>query len=277
MCRLLGVLSVKPTNARRYLLDDPCSLYIQSMADPRRLQGDGWGIGYYRNGTPVIIKDYKPVYRDYRGFYSAVQKARSNIIIAHIRRASNPRGLKKEALISVENSQPFNYGRYIFAHNGTIMIPDELADTLGEWKTKIRGLNDSEVYFWWLMKKMSEGLGLAEAIREFRETMRNLWVKVRSAHPDKDQPYHVLNIIFSDGEALYAYCEYDEDAKPIRSLCFRDQLVYQMSYRLLDNELIVASEKTNREEDWRTIKNGEMLTGRVENGRVTVETMRLIN
>ena len=56
MCRLLGVLSVKPTNARRYLLDDPCSLYIQSMADPRRLQGDGWGIGYYRNGTPVIIK-----------------------------------------------------------------------------------------------------------------------------------------------------------------------------------------------------------------------------
>lgn len=271
------MLSVKPTNARRYLLDDPCSLYIQSMADPRRLQGDGWGIGYYRNGTPVIIKDYRPVYRDYRGFSSAVQKVRSNIIIAHIRRASNPRGLKKEALISVENSQPFNYDRYIFAHNGTIMIPDELADTLGGWKTKIRGLNDSEVYFWFLMKKMSEGLNLAEALREFRETMRNLWVRVRSAHPEKDKPYHMLNIVFSDGEALYAYCEYDENAKPVRSLCFRDQPVYQMSYRLLDDELIVASEKTNREENWRIIKNGEMLTGRIENGRVTVKTMNLIS
>ncbi|RLI42580.1 hypothetical protein DRO64_06220 [Candidatus Bathyarchaeota archaeon] len=275
MCRLLGVLSVKPTNARRYLLDDPCSLYIQSMADPRRLQGDGWGIGYYRNGKPVLIKDYRPVYRDYRGFFSAVQKVRSNIIIAHIRRASNPRGLKKEALISVENSQPFTYGRYIFAHNGTIMIPDELAETLGSWKMRIRGLNDSEVYFWFLMKKMSEGLNLAEALREFKETMRDLWVKVRSAYPDKHQPYHMLNIIFSDGEALYAYCEYDENAKPVKSLCFRDQLVYQMCYKIRDDELVIASERTSREENWRTIRNGEMLTGRIENGRITVKTINL--
>jgi len=125
-------LSISASNANKYLLEDPCSLYAQSKKDPKRLQGDGWGIGFYKNEDPILIKSEKPIYMDYEDFSSAVQQARSRIIIAHIRRASNPRGLPREKIISKENSQPFMYGKYIFAHNGTITIPDEVAETLGE-------------------------------------------------------------------------------------------------------------------------------------------------
>ena len=84
MCRLFGMLSIKDSNADKYLLEDPCSLYVQSRKDPRRLQGDGWGIGFYKDGCPIIIKSEKPVYMDYENFFSAVQRVKSRIILSHI-------------------------------------------------------------------------------------------------------------------------------------------------------------------------------------------------
>lgn len=157
MCRLFGTLSVKASNARKHLLEDPCSVYVQSKVDPSRLQSDGWGIGFYIDGVPKVIRSEKPVYTEYEKFASAVQIASSRAVLAHVRRASNPRGLPREQLISIENSQPFSYKKYIFVHNGTISIPDEVAKRLGEWKGRLRGLNDSEVYFWYVVKEMTNG------------------------------------------------------------------------------------------------------------------------
>jgi len=275
MCRLFGMLSVKPSHARKYILEDPCSLYAQSRKDPKRLQGDGWGIGFYENGCPVIIKSEKPVYMDHGNFSSAVQRAKSRIIIAHIRRASNPRGLPREMMISKVNSQPFTYGRYIFAHNGAIMIPDEVAETLGEWRYRIRGLNDSEVYFWFIMKELSEGADLPSALKDFKANLEDLWREARGRHPDKSRPYVGLNIVISDGENLYAYCAYEEDDKAGRSLCFGDQPILEMSYFLNGEKLVVASEKTNREEDWKPLRSGELLTGRIVEDEIKVEIKRV--
>ena len=276
MCRLFGMLSVKPSDAVKYILEDQCSLYVQSKIDPKRLQGDGWGIGFYMNGSPILVKSEKPIYIDYETLSSTVQQARSRIILAHIRRASNPRGLPRDKIISKENSQPFTYGRYIFAHNGTITIPDELADVLGNWRGKIRGLNDSEVYFWFIMKELAEGINLSEALKDLKVTLEALWKEVRKDHPDKSRPYVGLNIVISDGENLYAYCRYDEDDKLGRSICFKDQPAFEMSYLHCKEKLIVASEKTNREEDWRPLKNGELLTGRIVDDEITVEIEKVI-
>jgi len=275
MCRLFGMLSVEPSDAVKYLLEDPCSIYAQSKKDPKRLQGDGWGIGFYENKNSILIKSDKPIYMDYEDFSSTVQRARSRIILAHIRRASNPRGLPKERMISPENSQPFTYGKYIFAHNGTITIPDELAETLGEWKNKIKGLNDSEVYFWFIMKELAEGNGLSVALKNLKATLEDLWIEVREDHPDKSRPYVGLNIVLSDGESLYAYCGYEENDKLSRSLCFGDQPVLEMSYLLSKEKLVIASEKTNREEDWKPIRNGELLIGRIVGNEITIEIKKV--
>ncbi|MEM3041516.1 MAG: hypothetical protein QXG97_05790, partial [Nitrososphaerota archaeon] len=65
------MLSVEDSIAQKYLLEDPCSLYVQSKVDPKRLQEDGWGLGFYVNGTAKVIKSDKPVYMEYEKFASA--------------------------------------------------------------------------------------------------------------------------------------------------------------------------------------------------------------
>ncbi len=270
MCRLFGMLSVEDADAAKFLLGDRCSVFAQSKASPERLQGDGWGIGFYVNGAPRLVKSEKPIYAEYERFASAVSDTHSNIVLAHVRRASNPRGLPRERLLSVENSQPFCYGNYVFAHNGTITIPDEVAESLGEWKQHIRGLNDSELYFWHLIKNMAEGASFPQAVKNFQATLSELWQKNRTRHPDKTRPYVGLNFVLGDGERFYAYCRYDKEDESARSFCFEDQRCWQMAYLVSEKSLVVASEKTNLTDDWQLMQNGQALTAEIADGKVKV-------
>lgn len=271
MCRLLGILSLNPSVASRYLLSDPCSLYVQSRVNPARLQGDGWGLGFYEDGVLWLVRSEKPIYEEFERFKAIVESLRSNIVVAHIRRASNPRGLPRSMLISVENSQPFGYENYVFAHNGVIMLPDEMAGLLGDWRTKIKGLNDSEVYFWHIMKGIFEGRSLKEALIIFQENLHKVWLENREKYPDRDRPYIGLNMIFSDGNKLYAYCKYDEERDgQAKSLCYGDQPAMQMVYTASANKLVVASEKTNVKEEWLPIRSGQLLVGEIVGERVKV-------
>lgn len=265
------MISVKPSDAVRYLLGDSCSLFAQSKADPLRLQCDGWGLGFYTNGCLRVFRSERPVYEEHYRFKAIVEGVKSNIIVAHIRRASNPRGLPKERLISIENIQPFSYENYLFAHNGTITIPDEMSSLLGEWRLMIRGLNDSEVYFWYIIKEIYEGRSLKEALRNFERDLWRVWHEAREKHPDKNRPYIGLNMVFSDGIHLYAYCKYDEILDgSARSLCYRDRPAMQMVYLADGDRLVIASERTNDEEDWKTLRSGQLISGRIEDCTVKV-------
>lgn len=272
MCRLFGMLSVKASNARKYLLEDPCSVYAQSKVDPSRLQSDGWGIGFYNDGVPKVVRSEKPVYREYEKFSSAVQIASSRVVLAHIRQASNPRGLPRDQLISIENSQPFSYEKYIFVHNGTITIPDDVAECLGEWKGRVRGFNDSEVYFWYVVKEMTNGASFQEAIERFKKVLLVVWQKKREKS-NYNRPYIGLNVLFSDGERLHAYCKYNREDESKLSLCLKDQPIFQMSYLADSACLVVTSEKTNREDKWQVLKSGQLLTGQVfrDNIRISLQ------
>ncbi len=275
MCRLFGMISVEAVNARKYLVDDPCSLLRQSNCDGKRLQSDGWGVGYYAdNGDPVIVKSEGAVFKEKERFISAVKNAYSRIFVAHIRQASNPRGLPKEKLISIENSQPFNYKRYIFAHNGTINIPDEVIEALGDWGGMVRGVNDSEVYFWYIVKEMEGGRSFQEALRRFKDEMSSLWMENRHKYPKKKRPYSVLNTILSDGERLYVYCEYDEKGGG-EALCFKNQHVSQIAYTINSGSLIVASERTNLEDEWMNMRSGQILVGELSNGELKVNLFEI--
>jgi predicted glutamine amidotransferase len=270
------MISVKPSNASKYLISDPCSLYAQSKVDPRRPQGDGWGVSFYINGSLKTIKSEKPIFEEYERFRSIVENISSNVIVAHIRRASNPRGLPKEKLLSIENSQPFNYKNYVFAHNGIINLPDEMAALLGDWRLKIRGLNDSEIYFWYLMKEIFQGKNISEALRSFQRDLVRVWLENRDKYPEKDRPFIGLNIIFSDGEKLYAYCKYDEEKDGrATSLCYGDQPAMQMFYLHSPEKLAVLSEKTNLEENWQPLISGHLIIGRVINDRIRISIQKI--
>ncbi|MEM3756615.1 MAG: class II glutamine amidotransferase [Candidatus Bathyarchaeia archaeon] len=272
MCRLFGLLSTGFSNAAGYLLNDPCSLYAQSKSNPLRLQGDGWGVGFYVNGSLRVVRSEKPIFEEYERFKSVVESIKSNVIIAHVRRASNPRGLPREKLVSIENTQPFSYGKYVFAHNGVISVPDEVAQLLGDWRLNIRGLNDSEVYFWYIVKELSKGKNMPDALKNFQKDLLRVWMETREKYPERNRPYIGLNMVFSDGEKLYAYCKYDEELDGgVKSLCYGDQPAMQMVYIADSEKLIVASEKTNSRENWQPLKSGQLITGQISGGRIEIQ------
>jgi predicted glutamine amidotransferase len=272
---MFGMLSLAASNARKYLLEDSCSLYVQSNVNKRRPQADGWGIGFYVGRVPHLVKSEKPVYEEHAKFTSAVHNADSHIILAHIRRASNPRRLPRDKIISVANSQPFMHENYLFAHNGVITIPDDVAETIGEWKYRIKGFNDSEVYFWFAVKEMLNGASFPEALKKFENTLSELWQKNREKHSGKNRPYIGLNVLFSDGEKLCAYCKYGDEDAAAKSLCFEDQPAFQMSYLKRQENLIVASEKTNCEDDWKPLETGHLLTGQIMGKNVSINVQKI--
>jgi predicted glutamine amidotransferase len=269
------MLSIDASSASKYLLKDPCSLFAQSSVDREKLQGDGWGIGFYADGASCLIKSEKPVYEEQERFTSDVRHAKSKIILAHIRRASNPRGLPREKIVSLENSQPFKHENFLFTHNGVITIPDEVAESLGKWKQRIRGFNDSEVYFWYIAKEVANGTSFPEALRNFERNLSELWRKNREKHPHTGRPYAGLNALVSDGEKLYAYCKYHEQDRSARSLCLGDQPVFQMSYLVSPARLVVVSEKTNREDDWKPLESGQLLTGQIRRKKIDIELQEI--
>src|SRR5690348_16568086 len=151
MCRLFALLSSEPVSSEPWLHRPSRSLLALSHIDKKRLQGDGWGVGWFRNSHPSLVKSAAPMYRDGNKVRQAARKANSRAIIGHVRWASNPLKLKRGELIGTVHSQPFSHGKWLFAYNGTLYIPKEVAAALGPWKKYIKGKNDSEVLFYWLL------------------------------------------------------------------------------------------------------------------------------
>lgn len=109
-----------------------------------RKHSDGWGIGFYQHRSAYLIKKSSPIETDNR-LTSVTQKIQSHLFIAQIREASIGE-------IKVANTQPFRYGSWLFAHQGTLnhfrRIRSQLLKTVyPPLKKKLKGSTDSEHCF----------------------------------------------------------------------------------------------------------------------------------
>ncbi len=279
MCRLFGSLNLSLQQLRSHLVSSQCSIVAQSHANPRRLQGDGWGLAHYSgSGAPIVKKSTKPIYGEETTFRRALSSAHGRVVIAQIRRASNPLGLPKEALLRPESQQPFKHGRWLFAHNGTLCLPDALRPSLGTYQKRLRGTNDSEVYFWLMMAGIERARSVRGAFNYALKAINRAWERAPAARRKRARlPYIGLNFVMSDGERLYAICKYDgyrprgDDnwlcgAQPPRPL-------FEMCYRLEagGSGLVVASERTQPTGRWEPLRDGSFLEAGLVRGRVTVD------
>lgn len=180
---------------------------------------DGWGIGYYKGTRARIHK--QPERADLsEGFWKAVERARSRIIIAHLRKKSSGEVCQK-------NCHPFRLHRlqrdWLFAHNGTLIIDYEPSPEL---ESPI----DSARAFTFLMDKVEE------YIRERR--MRGLYPAVRRATQELLEKYEgTLNYLLSDGHVLYAFCNHRQ--------------MYLLRREKKDKKaLLVSTQKLESEEPW---------------------------
>jgi predicted glutamine amidotransferase len=271
MCRLLGILSPQEISARPWLLDSERSLFAQSNVTPETAQRDGWGIGWFdADGLIHVQKGVRGAFEpsEKEHFRLIAGSARSRNLIGHLRHASNPMNLPRERLLALVNSQPFDDGETLFAHNGAIPLPTETRTVLGPFEPRVQGVNDSEVLYWLLAKHFRETGDPLAAYTRARQDLLAVWD--RHGRPTGG-PWSGLNVLFAPmPDELWAFCAYEGEHGT--NLCDGYQPYYQMSYQETPTGLVVGSEPfdTHRE-NWNALPNGQFLRARIYQGKVLVE------
>src|SRR5260370_27336249 len=146
MCRLLGIAASEPTDFRIVLREAPRSLAALSREHP-----DGWGIAVFdaEVGKWRVDKGTARASEDER-FHRLAVGARGELLVSHVRQ-------KTIGETSLANTHPFERGRWVFAHNGTIKDVAWLRDqTSPERRAEVAGETDSELVFAWLLTRLDE-------------------------------------------------------------------------------------------------------------------------
>jgi predicted glutamine amidotransferase len=271
MCRLLGVLAPEEISARPWLLDSERSLFVQSNVDPEKAQKDGWGIGWFDSDGGIHLQKgvrgaFEPQEKEH--FRLVAGSARSRNLIGHLRHASNPMKLAPEQLLSLQNSQPFEDGQTLFAHNGAIPLPRETRKILGPLDAEIHGLNDSEVLYWLIQKHYRHSGDVVQSYHAARLDLIKVWEQ--NGRP-AGGPWSGLNVLFAPlPDELWAFCCFEGDYG--HNLCDDGQPYYQMSYQETPTALVIGSEPfDSHRENWNGLTNGQFLRGRIHNGRIILE------
>jgi glutamine amidotransferase len=140
MARLVGFIGNRPDLGARAIELEGRSLTV------RRKPGvlPGWGVGFYQGGE--ILLKRRPI--DDRSEISLVdltRDVRADILVAHVRAAT-------VGSLRTENTHPFRYRQWLFAHTGTVEAFTQLRSRLSEslpqfLQRDIRGDTDSEILF----------------------------------------------------------------------------------------------------------------------------------
>ncbi|MCX5785232.1 MAG: class II glutamine amidotransferase [Elusimicrobia bacterium] len=205
---MAAVITENPTGRADILCDSEKALFKQAGAVKGRFQDDGWGMAYFSSGSnPLTFKSAGPARVEKAAFRRAALAASgADIVLAHLRDASNPKGLARSKLLGLKNSQPFCGNGFTFAHNGTLYIPDEIKSALGKYAGFVKGNNDSEVLFWQIMK-MLDAYGTAELALEMAlDEITTVWLSCKKRYPQRNAPYRGMNIMLADSKNLWVLC-----------------------------------------------------------------------
>lgn len=154
MCRLFGFRSVIQSQVHSSLVDAENALGIQSGGHP-----DGWGVAYYVQNSPHVVKSAKSALND-SIFKKVSGIVSSQTVVAHIRKTTVGDN-------NILNTHPFQFGSWIFAHNGNITdFKDKRQDLLARVNPNFRrfilGDTDSELIFYFILSHLSSKFDLSD-------------------------------------------------------------------------------------------------------------------
>ena len=206
MCRLFGFKSIILSQVHKSLLEADNALGTQSIKNP-----DGWGVAYYIGDTPHLIKsDTSAITCDIFKKVSGVVS--SHNVIAHIRKSTI-------GSHSILNTHPFQFGKWVFAHNGNIKDYKNHKDKLlglvsQQLKKYILGDTDSELIFFIILSFMDKMVGLensymlrASVIDSIRLAIREIINVVGPYSKIDNNGEHetYLTFILSNGNTMIAF------------------------------------------------------------------------
>jgi predicted glutamine amidotransferase len=217
MCRVFGCVAAEPVSIRHELLDAENPLIRQSEE-----HDSGWGMAVYERaeGTePTLVRFPEAAHADTE--FVRATELRGRIFNVHVRRATMGE-------LCLANTHPFSLGNYTLGHNGTIVRYPRL---LEPGMRPPEGNTDSEHLFNRLMHDYDPG----DPAGSLRATLR---ATVECS------PFSGLNILFSDGEKLFAY-----------------RLgMFELHWLARPGQLLVASEQVTGEPGWHSVQQDVLLT-----------------
>ena len=271
MCRLFGLLTTRDEPAEPWLVGSDRSLLAQAHATPETAQRDGWGIGWYVDASRTHVeKGVRGAFEagERERFAAAAKASRPPLVIGHLRHASNPLGLPPEKLLGLENSQPFDTHTQLFAHNGAIPFPQETRPLLGVHEPQVKGVNDSEVLFWLLLRNSEE---TRDPVRGYVQSVEDLVRVWQGLGRPKIPPFSGLNVLYAPNPTeLWAFCLWTGDHGC--GLLDRGRRYYEMTYQAAPHRLLVGSEPFDGERGvWSSLPSGEYLHAVSAHGHVELK------
>lgn len=211
MCRFVAYLG-EPILAEDLITKPKNSLIHQSFDAQEAkepLNGDGFGFGWYAKQIredPGLFKSITPAWNNQNLKVNA-GIIKSNCLLAHVRAAT-------VGGVSLENSHPFRYNKYLMMQNGGVAgfniikrdLINKLSDHYYQW---IEGQTDSELVFALYMQvvaavakeREAKGLPLRALSNCFKETFQII-KEVQNEHAIEGPS--VYNMVISDGSRLIA-------------------------------------------------------------------------
>lgn len=248
MCELFGISSDRPVAASRELAT--FRLRGGSKAD----NPDGWGIAWLTNGVFSLIKEPVPAHRSTL-FEQLCVATRSDMIIAHVRKASYP------SVIDMSNTHPFQRvccgKEWVFAHNG--MVPDIVEMEVSSHNPVCCPTcrTDSEYAFCHLLGRIAEHFhGLPSAIPY-------TWLENLATASGLIASLGKFNFLMSDGEHLIAY-GHDR-------LHYLERSGSGQFDATTVNSILIATEPLDENEKWTAFEPGELRIYRA--GKMIVSVM----
>lgn len=229
MCRMLGLTNFV-FRKHEGILTDFFELAESGKTLPEDSPGhlDGWGIGFYKNGTAVVHKSGHSIVKEKGAFFKICETVNtSNILLIHFRKSSW-KGTSK-----LVHAHPFMAGNVLFAHNGTIRDFKTLRKKIILNPPPPQTL-DTEVYLRYVMNFIS--LGLANA---FQKAIRD----IRSNHR-----YSSLTCLFSDGDRLYGFREYT-----------RAPWYYTLYHARREEAAMISSQPVSKDLHWKMVPRRKLL------------------
>jgi len=272
---MTAILSTRPGTAADLLCGGPKSLLAQADAVKGRFQDDGWGIGFF-GAAPVVKKSHRPARLEREAFSAAAAAARSRVVVAHLRDASNPAGLPKARLLGAANTQPFAADGWLFAHNGTLFIKDEIRSLLGKYAAKVKGANDSEVLFWQVRKMLDAYGSPATALEMALDEIRTVWISCRDKYPGRPAPYRGLNIFLASPDSLTVLCHYQPRKEGGKGALLTPGWEFgRIAWKREKSRLVFSSEPADGGKGWRKMNDPEIASAAVKAGKLEVSFKRI--